>query len=157
MSKIIPRETINYLKGVNNISIGAIGIDIDLYIPSNLGTIEAYDVYETPDDIEYIHYTCQAHIEWAPNIHRLEALGIYVENELPLIVWMPTEAVDDNGNLVKINILRKSYIKVDIAFIPTNTGFDGNEEFILTTPIIYNAHDAVAVERWKAVPRRIAS
>jgi len=152
MSKMIPQRVITALREQVNISLDNYGITCDLYIPSNLDTTEVYDIYQKPADYEFTHYTTTVFINWNPNIFRLKARGIYVDGELPIIVYFPYEATNDSDEIVDVDILRHSYFSIEPQFIPEN--FEGLEEFELVDILVDKFHDAVVVKKWKAVPRR---
>lgn len=152
MSKMIPRRSVDALRAQVNVSLDLYGIDCDLYIPTNLATTEKLDIYQEPSDYEFIHYTSKVFIEWNPNIYRLKAKGLYVDGELPIMVYFPYTAVNDSDNTVNVDILRHSYFSIDPEYIPDN--FTGNEEFELVDIVAHKFHDAVIVKQFKAVPRR---
>ncbi|MHA1591100.1 MAG: hypothetical protein ACTSUP_01185 [Candidatus Heimdallarchaeaceae archaeon] len=152
MSKQIPRRTIDALRKQVNVSLDNYGISCSLYIPNNLDETETFDIYQTPSDYTYDHYTTKVFIEWNPNIYRLKAKGLHVDGELPIIVRFPYEATDDDGNIVDVDILRHSYFGIEPEYIPEN--YEGIEEFELVDIMLDKFHDAVVVKSFKAVPRR---
>ena len=152
MSNMVPRETVDALRVAVNVSLDNFGIACDLYIPSNLSTTETYDIYQKPADYTFDHYTTKVFIQWNPNIFRLKARGLYVDGELPIIVYFPYEATDDSNNTVAVDILRHSYFVIEPEFIPDN--YEGLEEFELVDIIADKFHDKVVVKSFKAVPRR---
>lgn len=158
MSKMIPRRSIDTFRNFVDVTLDNYGIDCDLYIPTNLGDVEPLDIYSTPEDLEFEHYSCQVHIEWKPSAYRLKKLGVFVEDELPLIVYLPNQCLSDDtdsdGQIeVDVDILKHSYIKVPVEFIPDND--QKYNEFELVAPIVRHFHDAVLVKMYKAVPRRV--
>ena len=153
MSKIIPRETVDTLRHQVDVSLNVFGFPCDLFVPNNLDDIEVLDVYATPANVTWDHYSVLTFVEWNPNIHKLKALGIFVEDEIPLIVYLPNLCTNDAGDEVTVDILKQSYIKVPLEFIPNN--FQKYTEFELVDQIVHKLHDAVLVQRWKAVPRRV--
>jgi hypothetical protein len=136
-----------------NIGISNLGIDCDLYIANNLDIVESEDVYAAPGDYSFDHYTCQVSIDWSPNVWRLKGWGLYVEGELPLLAWLPTEALGDGGSNVNIDVTRHSYFTIDPQFIPDN--WQGVEEFEITDIGIKGFHDAVIRKVYKCAPRRV--
>jgi hypothetical protein len=152
MSKMIPRKTVDALRKQVNVSLDNYGITCDLYIPNNLATTETYDIYQKPADYTFDHYTTTVFINWNPNIYRLKAKGLYVDGELPIMVYFPYEATDDDGELVAVDILRHSYFSIEPEFIPSN--YEGLEEFELVDIVVDKHHDKVVVKSFKAVPRR---
>ncbi len=149
---MIPRRSIDAFRHQVDVAIDMYGIECDLYIPTNMDTVEVLDVYQKPADFVFSHYTCKANIEWSPNTFRLKHYGLFVEGELPIVVWFANKATNDEGVLVPVDIVRQSYIKVRPEYIPDN--FEGLEEFELVDVLIKNMHDAALVKSWKAVPRR---
>ena len=152
MSRMIPQRTVDALRAQVNTSLENFGITCSLYIPTNLDTTEVDDIYQAPVDYEFTHYTTTCYIDWNPNIFRLKALGLFVEGELPIMVYLPYEATDDSDVLVDIDILRHSYIGIEPQYIPDNQ--EGAEEFELVDIVLDKFHDSAIVKTWKAVPRR---
>jgi len=155
MSKMIPRETIDVLRDFVDISLDQYGIACDLYVPTNLDDIESLDIYRTPENYTFAHYSALVFIQWSPNVYRLKNLGIYVEGEIPIICYLPYNCTNDDGNEVAVDILKSSYFRVPIEYVPAN--FKKYSEFELVENIVRHMHDAVAVRAYKAVPRRIPS
>lgn len=153
MSKMIPRATIDVLRNFVDVSLDNFGFDCDLYIPTNMEALEELDIYVEPPDIEWTHYTAQIFIEWKPSMYRLKKLGIFVEGELPIIVYLPNQCTNDSGVEVDVDIQRSSYVKVSLEYIPSD--FNKYTEFELVDLIVKHAHDAVIVKAYKAVPRRL--
>ncbi len=153
MSKMIPRRSIDALRWQVDVSLDNYGIDCDLYIPNNLTTVERKDVYSKPADHTYDHYTAKVFINWNPNPHLLKAKGLFVEGELPIFVSLPNYGVNDAGATVAIDVLKHSYITINIEYIPAN--YPKVDSFLLTEPLVKNMHDASIVQAWKAVPRRV--
>lgn len=152
MSKMIPRRSIDVLRHQVDVSLDLYGIACELYIPSNIDEVETFDVYQKPEDFTFTRYNATVFIEWSPNMYRLKHYGLYVEGELPIVVWFGNKAYNENNELVDVDIIRHSYIKVMPEYVPDN--FEGLEEFELVDVIIKSMHDAVLVKSWKAVPRR---
>lgn len=153
MSKMIPRETIDVMRNFVDISLDNYGFDVDLFIPTNVDALEPLDIYAEPPDYEFDHYTAKIFIEWSPSVYRLKNLGIYVEGELPIIVYLPNQCVNDLDVEVDVDILKSSYVKVSLEYIPSD--FNKFTEFELVNVIVKNMHDAAIVKAWKAVPRRL--
>jgi len=133
MSQMLPRETVDALRKQVNVSLDLYGISCDLYIPNNLSETEVYDIYQTPGDYTFDHYTSKVFVNWNPNIYRLKAKGLYIDG-------------DD------VDILRHSYISIEPEYVPDN--YEGIEEFELIDIVVDKFHDKVVVKSFKAVPRR---
>jgi len=154
MSKAIPRRTIDALRANTKVTLDILGIDCDLYILQNTHDMALEGVYAEPDDAEYIHYTTSVWIEWMPTKYRLTKLGVYVEeDEMPILIRLPNQATKDSGALVNIDIVRRSYFKIDPEYIPSN--ITNPVEFELTAAAIDRMHDAALTKIWKAVPRAV--
>ena len=149
---MIPRETIDVLRNFNDVALDAWGFDVDLYVPTNLIDVESADIYREPEDFEYNHYIAKIFIQWNPSVYRLKQLGVYVENELALLVRLPNQCLNDNNVEVDVDILKGSYVKVALEYIPGN--LRKYSEFELVDQLIRKAHDAAIIKAWKAVPRR---
>jgi hypothetical protein len=59
MSGLIPQRLIDTVKTFNDLTVGLVGIDCTLYIPTNLTSIESKDMYATVEDVTYIEYQNQ--------------------------------------------------------------------------------------------------
>lgn len=152
MSKMIPYALVNVLRKQIDVSMENYGIDCILYVPSNVDTIETYDVYQTPSDFTYSHYTAKVWIDWNPNVHRLRKLGVFSENETPMIARFGSYAYDTDGEKVDVVVIPNSYIRVPIQHVPKQIDTD---EFELVDIQLEGMHDAVDVRMWKLVPRRV--
>jgi len=124
MSKLIPRETIDTLRQHVNFLMDSLGVEATLYIPTaaSLNTAEGLDVFELHTDHSYLSYSIMCFIEWNPSKYRLRKLGIFTEDELPILVWIPLVATalegDEAGQEVDIDVVPKSYFKIAPEFIP---------------------------------------
>ena len=153
MSKMIPQRTVNAMRQAVDVSLSMYGIDCDLYLPQNLEEAEPLDIYNHPDNFACKHYTTTVRIEWSPNIYKLKYYGLYVEGELPILVYLPRTAINvETGLTETVHILKKSYLQVAPQYIHQN--YIGNEQFELVDEIIKFIHDATLVQCWKAAPRR---
>ena len=159
MSNMIPRETIDALRHQVNVSLDNYGIDCVLYIPtgSSYAESEKKDVFSVPADLTYISYDAKVFIEWGVSVYRLKQLGIYMEDMLPILAWFPNLAMaregSEIGTNVAIDVIRRSYFTVTPEFIPGN--YVGSEAFEVINPIVKGIHDAILVQGWSIVPRRI--
>lgn len=150
---MIPRETIDVMRNFVDVSLDNYGFDVDLYVPTNKDDLEDLDVYAEPTDFEYEHYTAKLFVEWHPSVYRLKKLGIFVEGELPIIVYLPNQCTNDSDVEVDVDILKGSYIKISLEYIPSD--FDKFTEFELVELVVRHMHDAILVQSYKAVPRRL--
>lgn len=159
MSKMIPRETIDTLRHQVDVSLENYGIVCQLYIPTDVSyaASERKDVFATPDDLTYKSYTANVSIEWSVSTYRLKQLGIYTEDMLPILAWFPNIAIAKDGSEagleVAIDVIRRSYITVTPEFIPND--YVGVEAFEVVNPVIRGMHDAILVQGWSIVPRRV--
>jgi len=148
MSKMIPQETVDVMRNFVNVSVDIYGIDCELHIPNNLDTVETYDVYQKPSDFVYdTTITTLVWIEWAPNKHRLRKLGLFVEDEIPMLAWFKyVEGLQD------VDIKIGSWFKIDPQYVPDQ--YD-TEEFEIVDIIVPGMHDAVITKMFKIAPRRV--
>jgi hypothetical protein len=141
------------------IALDVAGIDCTIYIPttSSLNQAEGLDVFETVNDLSFLSYSGQCFIAWNLNKYRLRKLGIYTEDDIPMVIWVPYKATalegSEAGSLVDIDVVQKSYIKIEQEFIPDNT--KDVTEFELVDIRIKGTHDSVIGKSFKGVPRRI--
>ena len=142
MSKMIPQETINVLRQYTNLAVDTYGYDCTLYIPNNLNTIENYDVYVKPSDFAYKTYNTSVFIEWSPDVKRLRKIGVFTEDEIPMIAWFK--------NLP--DVVRGSYFKINVQHIPGKTVEE--DEFEIVDELIKGMGDMVALYGYKIAPKR---
>lgn len=147
MSRMIPQQIVDALRQQVDISVDLYGIDCTLYIPTNLNTTELLDVYATPADVTYEEYSTQVWIEWSQNKHKLRRLGLYFEDDVPIVAWFKNKI---DGNFVDIPI--GSYFRVSTQFTPDNVDSDA---FDLVEVVLPNMHDAEITKFFKIAPRRV--
>lgn len=144
MSNQLPAATIDVLRTINDIIIGQVGISCTLYIPTNLTAVEPLDMYVTPSDLTFTEYLNQTvHIEFfVSDRYRLRKLGIFTENELPILARFK--------NVPEITL--SSYIKVPIRYLPNSIDVDELEVVDILMSSVYDAE----IYRWfKMSPRRV--
>ena len=143
MSGLIPRKVVDVVRTFNNIGVSLYGIPCDLYVPTNLTSLEPDDIYAEPDDITYRHHGCiKVWIEWfVPKLHRLRKLGVFAEAETPIIARFQ--------NMPEVII--QSYIKIESQYIPGK--FD-TDEFEIVDVLMQNMYDAEVYRYYKLAPRR---
>jgi len=153
MSNMIPDETVTALRNFNDISVENYGISCTLYIPTNSDTVDANDIYVKPSDYAYTTYSDQkVVIYWSPNQKQLRKLGIFTEDELPIVAFFKNTYKDVAGNDINLDVIKASYIVINMEFIPEQ--YD-TEEFEVVDVVIAHAHDATAVRAYKLAPRRV--
>ena len=144
MSQMIPQATVDVLRQYADISVQLYGIDCELYTTNNIASIDLNSPYTKPSDYTFNVIKTRVYIEWAADMHRLRKLGLFTEENLPIIAWLkwiPDSPV--NG----------SYIRVPMQFVPKpkyNT-----DEFELIENLVKAAHDAVVVSAFRIAPRRV--
>ena len=142
MSLLIPKQTVDLLRTFNNISIGMFGIKCDLYVANNLTAQESDDIYLSPSNLIFTEYLDQdIWIEWKPDQVRLRKLGIFNENNLPILAWF--------SNTVELTL--RSYIKVPERYIP-NT-FD-TDYFEISNIMLKNPYDSEIYRCYSLTPLR---
>ena len=159
MSKMIPRESIDAFRQQVDVSLDMYGIDCVLYIPTNVSYVasEHKDIFAVPADLSYISYDAKVFIEWGVSVYRLKQLGIFMEDMLPIVSWFPNFAIakegSEFGTSVAIDVIKRSYFTVNPEFIPGN--YVGIEAFEVVNPVVKGIHDAILVQGWSIVPRRV--
>jgi len=156
---MIPRRLIDVFRHQVDVSLGNYGIDCKLYKPTNISYNEAekLDVFAVKDDYEFIEYSAKVFIEWSPNLYKLKKLGLFTEDSIPILAWFGNKVIamegSEAGEEVDIDIVLHSYFIVEPEYIPNN--LKGTESFELVNPVIKHMHDAVLVQGFLVVPRRI--
>lgn len=142
MGNLLPIETINTIRNTINNVITIYGFDAKLYTAENPTHQEDSDVYMESPDISYKYpEDVEVFIEWAPTAKKLRGLGVFVEDEIPVICWL-------RGDL---DITRNSYLKIPINYSMSEVQED---EFELVDQLAKHMYDSVVVQCWKIVPRR---
>jgi len=143
MSKILPEAVLSVFRSFNDLTIDLVGVSCTVYIPTNLTALETEDMYVAPTDITYReHINQQLWIEWAPkDLYRLRKIGVFKEDELPIIGWFKLVPEVTIG----------SYIKVESKYIPST--FD-TDEFQVADVIMKNFYDSEIYRCFKLSPRR---
>lgn len=142
MSRMVPQETINVLRDFNDVSVELYGIDVKLFVPNNSTANESLDAYVTPKDISYTGIATKVFIEWSPDARRLRKLGIYMEDETPIIGWFK--------NIPDVRI--GTYIQVPIQYVP---GVLNVDEFDVVDIKLKGLYDAEILKAYKLAPRRV--
>lgn len=139
---LIPIDTVQAYRRNTDMLITIYGIPCELYIPTNVEQRERLDVYEESPNLQYNPpVESRVFIEWKPSSKRLRSLGVFVEDELPVIAWL-------RGDYV---INRNSYMRITINY---GVGENQDEEYELVDRLVKNAYDASIVECWRIAPRR---
>jgi hypothetical protein len=143
MSKLLPSQVIEVVKTFNDLTIGLVGIDCTLYIPTNLTAIESLDMYETTTDITYkTWYNQQVWIEWSgKNINRLRKLGVFLEGESAILARF--------RNTPEVTL--RSYVKIPVQYIPGTYNVD---QFEVVDVVINNTYDSELFRWYKLAPKR---
>jgi hypothetical protein len=144
---LLPLQTVKTIRQNVGVVIGAYGFECDLYIPKpeTIQQREGLDIYQEKPDLNKEHYQApiktKVFVEWKPDTKRLRSLGIFVEENIPIVGWF----------LPMKEITRNSYIKVAINYIE---GEWSTDEFELVDRVVKNMYNATVVEGWLLVPRR---
>lgn len=143
MSGILPQRLIDTVKTFNDFGVEVFGIDCTLYVPTNLTPLEPNDIYTKPDDMVFTRIDdVKVWIEWfVKDLHRLRKLGIFSENEAPIVARFK------NVPEVIIN----SYIKIQSQYIP---GTFDTDEFEVVDVLMKNMYDNEIYRYFKLAPRR---
>jgi hypothetical protein len=158
-SRMIPRESIDVLRDYVDIALDAIGIDCTLYIPTNtsFAGAEKKDIYAVPTDYEYIPYSAKVFINWTPNIWKLKKLGLFLEDQLPILCWFGNKATaldgSEAGSVVAVDVCIHSYFEITPEFIPKN--YKGIEQFEIVNMASKGMQDAMIRQIYSCVPRRV--
>ena len=159
MSRMLPRELVDALRVQVNVSLANYGQECILYIPTvaSYNSAEKSDIFAKPSDIEYIQYSAKVFIEWLPTTYRLKKLGLFTEDNLPIIVWFGTKAIalegSETGLEVDVDVTKQSYFRISTEYVPDN--YVGVTEFEIVNPSIKGMQDMEILKCFSAVPRRI--
>jgi hypothetical protein len=151
MSKMIPDSLVNTLRSFVNNSVDIYGQDVTLYIPTNWETVDQDDVYSEPGDYTFDSYSTTAFIHWNMNKHKLIKLGLYVEEDIPIVAYFSDKIKDDSGFKHYKSIPQNSYIQVPIQFVPNNFKTDS---FEVVDIVIDKMQDKSVRKFYKLVPKR---
>jgi len=143
---MISQRVIDVVQTFNDLGVGLYGIDCTLFIPTNLTPLEPNDVYTAPADVVYNKYdNKRIWIEWfVPKLHRLRKLGVFAEDETPIIARMSTYP----------EITLQSYVKIQSKYIPEKYDTD---EFEIVDVLMSNMYDNEVYRYYKLAPRRAKS
>lgn len=151
MSNMIPQETVDAIRRMQDVSVDNFGIDCTLHVPNNKEEVDDNTIYTTPSDYTFTTYTTRVSIEWSPNKYRLRKLGIFVEDDTPIIAWFSNRIKDADGFDADVDIKINSYFSIATQFIPREMD---TEEFEVIDIMVPSMHDAAAVKAYKIAPRR---
>jgi len=151
MSDMIPQETVDAIRAMQDISVDIFGIDCTLYIPTNKDSVDDNTIYTTSVAYVFESYTTKVSIEWVPNKYRLRKLGIFVEDDTPIIAWFSNRIKDADGFDADVDIKINSYFSIATQFIPREMD---TEDFEVIDIMVPSMHDAAATKAYKIAPRR---
>lgn len=160
-TRMIPRSSIDVLRGYVDLALDAIGMDCTLYIPTNASyaTAEQLDIFSKPSDYSYSSYSAKVFIQWGPSIYKLKKLGLFTEDMIPILVWFGNKATvisvegEVAGTLVSIDVTLKSYFEMEPEYVPGN--YEGVEQFEIVNVASKGMQDAIIRKIYSAVPRRV--
>jgi len=145
---LLPLEAIAVYRKTFAEMIEVYGFEVELFIPKPevIAQQESLDVYAEKPDIKGDEkfqpgIIIKTFVEWKPDTKRLRRLGIYTEDNLPIVAWFK----HSDG------VVRNSYIKIPINY---QKGEWGTDEFELVDCLIRNVLNAVVIQAWSIAPRR---
>lgn len=153
MSGMLPQRLVTTLRKFTNVAVDVYGMPCTLYVPSNMDTVDASDVYAKPGDFTYTAYETKVWVEWSPNKHRLRKLGLFVEDENPMIAWFSNVVLDKFGAETELDICIHSYFVLPTQYIPGNA--TETEEFELVDVLVPSMADKLVRKCFKIAARRI--
>jgi hypothetical protein len=104
--------------------------------------MEPDDIYSKPSDSTYTATKTQVFIDWKPEMKVLRKLGLFAEDQTPVLCWFKNDPVIAVG----------SYIKLDTQYIPRSYDRD---EFEIVDIMNRGIYDAVILNVYKLAPRRV--
>lgn len=154
MSRLFPTALANNIRHMLDVSVDIYGIECQLFIPTNLQTMLEEGVYADPADYTYEEYTAKVIIEWNPNIHRLRAKGLFLEEEAPIIARFSSKGLKSGETEQRdIEVIAKSYISLSVGYVPPNVKTDKFDVVDITAE---GMQDVNVLKMWKLTPRREA-
>jgi hypothetical protein len=156
---MIPQALVNALRVQANVSLANYGQDCILYIPTTVSynAAEKLDVFAKPEDFEFISYNAKVFIEWQPTAYKLKKLGLYVEDNLPIIAWFGTVATaregSEAGTQVGISVCKQSYFEIAVDTVPE--GISKASQFEVINPSLKGFQDSEILRCYSIAPRRI--
>ena len=153
-SRQIPQRTVDVLRQHLDVVMLTIGIPCTLYIPTEVSyaAAEKKDIFSTPSDYVYTSYSANIWIEWNPSTYRLKKFGLFVEESLPILVWMGHTATNQSDVVVDVDIVQHSYFTLDAQYVLDDTM--KAEEFEIVNIGVRGMHDAMVLKAYSAAPRR---
>ena len=140
---LFPLKTIDAIRQHIDTVIEVYGIPCKVYIPENIAQRESLDIYDERPRLVYSKVVgTKVWIEWQPDAKRLRKLGIFVEEQVPIIAWF--KGIQD--------LQRNAYFKIDIRLIPE--GLPTVERYELVDRLIRKVYTSIVMECWKVVPLR---
>ena len=147
MSCLLSPQAINTIRGLVDMTIDHLGFDCDLYIPKPqvIPQRETLDVYMEKPALEDEKFEApiktRTFIEWKPDTKRLRNLGIFTEENLPILAWFKGLT----------NLTRNAWIRIELGKDATTFSTD---EFELVDCVVKHMYNAVVVQAWLIAPRR---
>lgn len=144
---LLPLQTIKTIRKLNDMTVDHFGFDCDLYMPKPqvIKQREGLDVYQETPELDKEKYQApiktKVFVEWKPDVKRLRNLGIFTEENLPILAWFKNIE----------GLQRDCFIKVSLNDME---GVWSTDEFTLVDRVVKHMYDAAAVEGWLLAPRR---
>ena len=141
---LLPLETVDTLRSIVSTMIQIYGIPCTLFIPQPgpLKQQETLDIYqEKPDYKDLPGIETKVWIEWKPDTKRLRKLGIFVEDNLPILAWF--EGIHE--------ITRNSWFRIPINIAQNKNTQD---ELEIIDNVVKNMYSSIIVSAWIVAPRR---
>ena len=155
MSNMLPQASVDVFRMFTNVSIDNYGMPCTLYIPNNLTTVLPNDAYVKSTDYTFTEYDTKVWIQWSPDKRQLAKLGIFSEDETPMIAYFSNIFRDNFHNYKDLDITIGSYFKIDIQYITQFKEYT-NEFDIVDVKAVGMANKLIT-KIFKIAPRRVKS
>ena len=157
MSKMIPQSVVNTLRSFVDVSVDLFGIPCVLNVVKYPDEIDYNDINSPPADYVYNSYTTQVWIAWSSNKYKLRKLGLYLEDDTPMIAWFANKLQvgvegESSSSIDDVDIVIGSYFKIEAQYVPDKIAA---EEFEVVDILVPEMHDAVITKCYKIAPRRV--
>ena len=146
MSLIFNPALVQTLRRMNDVVVNLFGVDCTLHIPNNLDTEEKKDLDSDPSDLTFDEYKTKVFLELSQDKKKLRKLGIYTEDDAPMLAWFK----------IRPEPVIRSWFKIDFRY-PTDNPFKDawdDDTFEIVDVIAKYMHDIEVIKLYKIAPRR---
>lgn len=153
MSNMIPQESADAFRIFTNVSVENYGMPCTLYVPNNLTATMLRDTYTKPSDYVFDEYDTKVWIEWAPNKRQLAKLGLFAEEETPMLAHFSNVFRGPFQDLHDLDITIGSYFEIGVQYITKLKEYVS--EFDIVDVMATGMANKLMTKVFKIAPRRV--